>query len=341
MHGGGPAGGGRSGGDSGRRIWAPTSASRLARLTAIGDRVAARYSGVARRGDLLAAGLTRDDVDGQLRRGAWHRAGVRTICVDGRTPRGQGLLWQALWESGPRSVLDGPSALIAAGLTSWTEAEVHVSVPRNATVRPLDGVRHHILRDVGPAIRTGLRRTRPEVALVRAAEWARTDRAAATILAMAVQQRLVSTSALLDRWRGVGRSRRRRTLDGVIGDICDGAHSINELDVVDVCRARGLPTPSRQVVRTGPDGRVYLDLLWDDEGVHAEVQGAHHFVGLTLVRDALRLNSLSISSPTTISLQIPVLGWRVDPEPFVQQIAMALAEGRRRRLDHGLGRPTT
>lgn len=316
-------------------IGAPTMAAKLERRERIGSEVAKLHAGVARRQDLLEAGLSRHDIEGQLRRKAWHPAGVHTISVDGRTPQGEGLLWQALWESGPRSVLDGPSALIATGLTSWTEDIVHVSVPRNATVRSLPGVRHHVLRDLGPAITTGLRRTKPPVAAVRAAEWARTTRAAATILAMSVQQRLVSPAALLDRWESVGRSRRRKVLDGVIRDIADGAHSINELDVGAACRARGLPEPSRQEVRTGARGRVYLDLFWDEEKLHVEIQGAHHFVGLKVVDDSLRLNDLAIRSSDLISLQIPILGWRVSPEPFLDQIEAGLEEGRRRQRTAG------
>lgn len=322
---------GRAGSPIGSPIGAPTPAERIARRELVARRLARRYGGVVLRGDLLEAGLTRHDVDVQVRRGAWSKVGVHTICIDGRVPSGRGLLWWALWESGPRSVLDGASALIAAGLTSWEEPLVHVSVPGNSTVRDVPGVKRHTLRDLGPCITGGLRRTKPEVALVRAAEWARSDRAAATIVAMAVQQQLVSPPLLLARWESVGRSRRRATLDGVIRDVCAGSESINELDVLTALRARGLPLPSRQVVRSGPDGRVYLDMFWDEEGLHVEIQGAHHYVGLAVVGDALRLNSLSVASAEMISLQIPVIGWRLDPEPFLAQIAEGLAEGRRRR----------
>ncbi|RIK14681.1 MAG: hypothetical protein DCC50_10490 [Acidobacteria bacterium] len=319
-------------------VGAGSSTEKVERRDRIAGPVAQAHGGVARRQDLLAAGLTRHDIDGQLRRRLWHRAGRHTVVVEGSRPEGEGRYWQALWELGPRSVLDGPTALVVSGLTSWTEEIVHVSVPRNATVGTLEGVRRHVLRDVGPAITTGLRRTKPHVAAVRAAEWARSDRAAATLLAMTVQQRLVSTEALLQRWESVRRSRRRRVLDGVIRDICDGAHSINELDVADACRARGIRAPSRQQVRTGPAGRVYLDLFWDEEEVHAEVQGAHHFVGLKVVDDSLRVNDLAISSRALISLQIPVLGWRVSPDRFLDQIAAALEEGGRRRRARALPR---
>lgn len=318
-----------------RRVGEPASRERQRRRQRIGQRLAELHSGVVRRADLLAEGLTDHDIRAEVARGVWRQVGVHTICVDGREPAGEGRLWHALWESGPRSVLDGPSALVASGLKHWQEGLVHVSVPGNASVRSLQGIKHHKLRDLGPRLDTGLRRTKPEVAAIRAAQWARTDREAATLLAMTVQQRLVAAHHLLRRWSSTRSSRRRAFLDAVIADICDGAHSINEIDVGAACRARGLPRPTRQAVRTGARGRVYLDVLWEEEGVHAEIQGAHHYVGLAGLDDSVRANDLAITHAGQISLQIPVLGWRLDPGRFLDQIEAALAEGRRRR-DRGI-----
>ena len=282
------------------------------------------HDGVARRGDLLAEGLTTSDIEAEVRRGVWHRVGVHTLAIVGRQPQGRGLLWWALWESGPRAVLDGTSALVAAGLEGWSESQVQVSVPRNATVRQLPGVRHHVLRDLGPRITVGLRRTKPEVAVIRSGQWAVSDRAAATVMAMAVQQRLVPRDRLLERWAGCRRSPRRALLDAVIRDICDGAHSITELDVARACRARGLPPPTRQAVRQGAQGKVYLDLWWEDHHVHVEVQGAHHLSGLTGVDDAIRSNGIALQDRDVTSLQVPVLGWRLQPGVFLDQIEAAL-----------------
>ncbi|GAA4878887.1 hypothetical protein [Serinicoccus chungangensis] len=302
------------------------AARRRAWRQEVGRHLARRHDGVVRRSDLLAAGLTDHDVRAEVDRGVWHAAGRHTICIGTDRPRGEGLLWRAIWESGPRAVLDGPSALLAAGLKHWEEPFVHVSLPRNATVTEVPGVRHHHLRKIGPAIPVGLRRTKPEVAVLRGAEWARSDRAATTLVAMTVQQRLVAPSAVLQRWSETARSRRRAVLDLVIRDVCDGAHSLNELDVVRACRARGLPEPSRQQVRSTSTGTVYLDLFWDDYAVHAEVQGAHHLWGLTGVDDAVRGNAVAIGDRGVVSLQIPVLGWRLHPEVFLDQIAAALRE---------------
>ncbi|WP_151523714.1 hypothetical protein [Serinicoccus kebangsaanensis] len=290
--------------------------------------LAAPYDGVVTLKMLGRHGLTRGQILVEIERGAWSKRGVHTVQVDDLGPRAAS--WCALWESGASAVLDGPSSLIDAGLTGWTEDLIHVSVRNGAIVRDLPGVRHHRLRDTGPRIDQGMRRTRSEVAVVRGAQWATTDRAAATLVAMTVQQRLVPPAALLDRWDAVGYSARRAVLDGIIRDVCDGAHSLNELDFAQACRHRGLPEPSRQVVRTGPKGQVYLDVLWEELGVHVEIHGAQHYQGTAVIDDALRVNDLGLRDRALISLQIPVLGLRTTPEPFFRQLRQALEEGARR-----------
>ena len=44
------------------------------------------------------------------------------------------------------------------------------------------------------------------------------------------------------------------------------------------------------IVRRTPDGLCYLDVRFDDVGVHVEINGAHHYAGLTPVADARRRN---------------------------------------------------
>lgn len=290
--------------------------------------LATPHDGVVTLRMLMRAGLTRGQILVEIERGAWRKHGVHTVQVDDLGPRAH--WWRALWESGRSSVLDGPTALIEAGLKGWEEPSIHVSVSNSAIVRDLEGVVHHRLRTVGPSHQTGLRRTASAVAVVRAAQWAQTDRAAATIVAMTVQQRLVRPEEVLARWVEVGYSARREVLDDVIQDVCAGAHSLNELDFARECRQRGLPEPTRQAVRTGPHGRVYLDVFWEEFGVHVEIHGAQHYAGTAVIDDALRVNDLGLRDRDLISLQIPVLGLRTQPEPFFRQIRQALDEGARR-----------
>lgn len=140
---------------------------------------------------------------------------------------------------------------------------------------------------------------------------------------MTVQQRLTTPEALLAAWAATGRSPRRKLLADVIGDVCSGAHSLNELDFARWCRRAGLPAPTRQAVRVLGRGRAYLDAWWE-EGVHVEIQGAHHYSGTAGIDDALRFNELGLQEGAMITLQIPVLGLRLAPERFLRQVADAL-----------------
>ncbi len=266
----------------------------------------------------------------------WTAAGCHTLCIGTDVPQGRGRWWWALWESGAHAVLDGVTALLAAGLQGWDERAIHVTVGHRAHVRSLPGVVHHHLRRPGETstdiVTAGLRRTKPDLATIRAAQWAPTDRQAATIIAMTVQQRLVAPATLMRRWSRMRRGPRRQLIDEVIQDVCNGAHSMNELDFAKVCRRRGLPEPTRQAVRRGHNGRVYLDVLWDDLELHVEIQGAQHLQGTAGIDDALRTSDLGLQSSALVSLQVPVLGLRSCPDLFLDQIEQGMQVARRRLL---------
>ncbi len=119
----------------------------------------------------------------------------------------------------------------------------------------------------------GVPRTHPDVAALRAAAWARTDRQAALILCLVVQQRLTTGARLSAALRTVRNRGRRPFVRSVLRDITDGAQSLGELDVAAMCRRHGVPPPERQSVRRGPRGRVYLDARWSC-GLVVEIDGA-------------------------------------------------------------------
>jgi very-short-patch-repair endonuclease len=144
---------------------------------------------------------------------------------------------------------------------------------------------------------------------------------------MVVQQRLAAPERILDRWRRVRRSPRHEFLDQVVTDVCNGAHSLGELDFAALCRARGLPEPTRQLLRRGPRGRVYLDVWWEELRLHVEIDGAQHGRGLAPVEDALRQNSVALDGGTT--LRIPLLGLRVCADAFLDQVEAAVTALRR------------
>lgn len=144
-------------------------------------------------------------------------------------------------------------------------------------------------------------RVRPHTAAVRGALWARTDRQAALLLVMTVQQRLSTARCLQWELARIRRHPRRRLLVRVFADIADGAQALGELDFTALCRQHRVPKPSRQVLRRGRRGRIYLDVYFDDYSLVVEIDGIQH-TGLGRVDDALRQNEVSLGTNTVLRI---------------------------------------
>lgn len=168
----------------------------------------------------------------------------------------------------------------------------------------------------------GIPRTRPEVATVQAALWARTDREAALMLVAPVQQRLTTADAVSGVLERVRRDRRRTLLRGLVGEIATGVGSLNELDFAGLCRRRGLPEPERQVPMTTPSGRAYVDVRWSRWRVVVEIDGIGHLRPDRWIDDSLRHNEIVLSGD--IVLRIPSLGLRLDPDRHLDAVERAL-----------------
>lgn len=282
------------------------------------------HDGVAHRRDLRAVGVTRADVRTEVAAGRWLKAGRQTVVVANVPPTGRALLWQAVWETGAGAALDGPAALMAAGLTGFDPSVIDVSVPKRNRSHRVDGVRRHRRTTMPSTPAAGLPRVEVAVGAVNAAVWAVSDRQGALLLCLVLQQRLTSPERLLEAWRRTTArmaSDRRHLLAAVVADLCDGARSLGELDFSGHCRRAGLPKPSRQVVRTLPGGRVYLDVAWEDIGLVVEIDGGHHALALNVVDDALRQNEVVIREGRV--LRVPVIGLRLLPEQFMAQVVRA------------------
>jgi very-short-patch-repair endonuclease len=231
-----------------------------------------------------------------------------------------------VFEAGDRGCLDGASALIAGGLEHYTEDVIRVSVPRGVLTRHVTGVdirqtRRLVPEDLAPS---GIPRTRPEVAGVRAALWARSDKQATLLLTMTVQQGLTSPDRLGAQVLRVKRDRRRILLAAVVTDLVGGVRSLGEHEFAQMCRLRGLPEPTRQVARRGPGGQWYLDVCWEEWGVVVEIDGIHHEWATEVVADALRHNAIALDR--ALVLRLPLLGLRVAADDFFAQITDALIE---------------
>ena len=169
-------------------------------------------------------------------------------------------------------------------------------------------------------------RTSPHIAAIRAAHWAVSDRQAALVLVMPVQQRLTTGARLVDAADLVPGRNRRALIRQLVRDIADGAQSLGELDFAVLCRQRGLPEPSRQAVVRGPRGRVYLDVRWDEHGLVVEIDGSGHRQGLAVTHDNLRANAVTLG--TDLVLRIDLWGLRLEADAFMAQVAAGLARRR-------------
>ena len=160
---------------------------------------AAEHDGVLTLGRLQALGFDHAAVTREVENDRWMRLGTHTLALHTGPVDPAALRWRAVWEVAEQvALVDGVSALHAAGLSGYTDDVIHVSVPRGAQCPRVDGVRtHRVTRRDGEAVGSGLPRTRVEVAALRGAAWATSDRQAALVLGLVVQQRLTTGHRLL------------------------------------------------------------------------------------------------------------------------------------------------
>lgn len=274
---------------------------------------------------LRELGVTRFQAAAQVASGRWSRVGRQTFSTRDAPLEDLAQRWRAVWEAGERiAVVDGVSALQAAGLKGWKEEVVHISAVHRHNVAHIDGVAvHKVIRRVdGEKIGAGLPRTTPAVAAIRAAHWAVSDRQAATLMAMTVQQRLATGAQLLMAQRRVRGRTRRALVRRVALDVADGAQALGELEFAEACRRRGLPEPTRQALRILPGGHAYLDVYFEEYGLVVEIDGAGHLWGLNGLDDNIRANSVVIDGDRV--LRVNVIGLRLEEEVIMDQVGAAL-----------------
>lgn len=297
---------------------------RLAAAYAIAD----RQGGVVSRRQLYRCRVTRYEIRGHVRAHRWQLVCDQVVALHNGEVSERGHRWAAVISAGPRAQLDGIASLVEAGLERCSYERIRVSVPKGARVRTRRTRRYDIREtrrwsadDRAPG--AGIPRTNAAVAAVRAAIWARTDREAAYVLTASVQQGVVSPERIAIELLRIKRHRRRLFVHAVINDLLDGARALGELDVVRELKRRGLPPPARQVLRKDKRGRYYLDLYWPHLKLIVEIDGIHHTWAENVVGDALRQNELVLDGDTV--LRVPLLGLRLEPDPFFEQIGAAIA----------------
>ncbi|UWZ60030.1 hypothetical protein Daura_40770 [Dactylosporangium aurantiacum] len=269
--------------------------------------------------------LTRHALDHRVRSGRWQQP-VRSLYVAMTGPIG---VPQRRWMGvlGSRGPLAAFSALEALGLKGYAkrytevlitaERRVRTALPETVIRRTAVLTREDVLlRGLPPA-------TVAARSLVDAAQWAGDDAEATAVVAAAFQQRLVAGDEVLDvlgRLQGV---RREALIRQAVHDARGGSHSISEVQFLRLCRRNGLPEPSRQVVRTDARGRRrYRDALFEEWGIHVEVDGAQHMEVRAWAADMTQHNEIAISGGRL--LRFTAWQLRRDPATVVRQLRAAL-----------------
>lgn len=181
---------------------------------------------------------------------------------------------------GPTAALAGLTAAEVDGLTGFPTSATHLLLPHGRKRAPQPGVVVHRTRlltasDVHP---TRLpRRTRLPRSIIDAASWTAHERVTTALIAASVQQRLVRPPDLTAVVERMTHLKRRALICEVIRDVSGGSQSGDEVAFLRLCRAHGLPVPTRQRKRNCADGQPrYTDAEFDDYDLVVEIDGRQH-----------------------------------------------------------------
>lgn len=251
----------------------------------------------ARRG-----GMSEDQWQWRLDSGRWQSVlyGV-AVAHSGEVTHRQ-RAWAGVLFPTAEAYLSADAALIEHGMQLPTPHELHIACSRDVVSQ-----RYRVQGDDAPVRLTAhtfgrldqwahpVRQPpvlRLPVAVLHAAAWAGSDRAAEWRIAAAVQQRLTRPADLRRLLDETPRLRRRALVREVLDDAEYGAHAASELDFLRFLRRHQLPQPDR-LQRPVRSGKVrYLDAWWEGQRVNAEMDGAHHRTVGTWDDDALRGNDV-------------------------------------------------
>lgn len=213
--------------------------------------------------------------------------------------------WAAVLHCGDGAALTGDLALALLGMRLDAPRAIDVAVPESRVVRPGAAlaleppvpVLAHRVKGLTSLVHPA--RTPPTVrlpvALLHAAAFARSDRAAEWRVAAAVQQRLMTPAHVREALERMPRLRRRALVLAVLDDVELGAHAASELAFLRLLRRHGLPLPDR-LQRPVRHGRTrYLDGWWERQRVGVEIDGSHHVEVGQWDDDVLRANDVVVA----------------------------------------------
>jgi hypothetical protein len=225
--------------------------------------------------------------------------------------------WGAVVRVGPCSALSGDAGLIHHGMKMGDVRVIDVvragvagkrwRTTQGTLVRP-----HQLARFATHVVDDGIPVVRAPLAVVHAAVWAPSPRAAEWRICTAVQQQVATAADIRSAVLSNLHLPRADAMLIVLDDVELGAHAMSELDFLRLCRRYDLPEPDELQVKVRVGGKTrYLDARWRKQRVRAEIDGQHHMWVANWEADLLRSNDLAISSRGTDEIELRFSGSQV------------------------------
>jgi hypothetical protein len=188
------------------------------------DELVARQHGLITRQQVLACGLTDNQIREHMRRGRWRRLVGRVYATFMGPLSRQAQIWAAVLRAGRGAVVSHETAAELAGLIPVGSPAVHVTVPGNRRVKAVDGMVVHHSTDVDLKRHPTLLppRTRIEETVIDLTQRARTLNEALGWLVRACDSRLTTPERIGEALDGRQRLRWRPALNRALFNIAEG-----------------------------------------------------------------------------------------------------------------------
>lgn len=265
----------------------------------------------------------------QMRRahndGVWRQITKRTYAAGSAEPTTEQKMWAAALHAGDTGLLTGEYALKASGWSGPAQGEIDVLHAGSHRQSPHDWlVLHRIQNGLPRGSRSGIPRVRPSRAIVDACATAENLRRVAEITLTCLQQQLDMPENVYRELERAPNSKWRSKVREVVQESEDGITSTSELDFAQICRRYCLREPDRQVRRYDSHGKLRkIDVYWDLESVHVEIDGFDHLKPGQWMDDHTRQNALVVQGHR-IFLRVSSWVLRYEPDLFMFDLAIAL-----------------
>jgi very-short-patch-repair endonuclease len=261
------------------------------------------------------AGIAPYTIRSRVRSGRWQRLQRGVYASFSGEPARETALWAALLRAGPGAVLSHQTAAERHGLINEPSPLIVITVPlsRTPTRAKIPGVVIHrsdaILRTRHPAMLPPC--TRVEDTVLDLVQIAPTFDDAYEWICRAVGRRRTTADRVCQAMGARKKMRWRRELALALGDAGDGVLSVLEYRYVHrVERSHGLPAARRQVRIRQRTGNKYLDNLYEEYRVCAEIDGTAAHPADEQWRDKRRDNANAVRGIITLRFGVADLGDR-------------------------------